>query len=176
MFFHTRFSTVIPSNPLTWTAPASPQASITATASLSLPPRFFGHRAKPLPSVADPDPHVFVSSGSLSTRYGSGSFYHQAKIIRKTLIPNVCDFLRPLYLWKMTKMYLQKVISKKNIEKKYFSVDVTDENSRIRIRAKSSWIRNTSVNVASKSYKKQKSLDASPRTLPISILFSPSRS
>jgi hypothetical protein len=47
-------------------------------------------------SVADPDPdppdsHVFGPpgsvSGSISQRYGSGSFYHQAKIVRKTLIP-----------------------------------------------------------------------------------------
>jgi hypothetical protein len=42
-------------------------------------------------SVADPDPpdpHVFGPSGSGSTsqRYGSGSFYHYAKIVRKTLI------------------------------------------------------------------------------------------
>jgi hypothetical protein len=28
-------------------------------------------------------------SGSTSQRYGSGSFYHQAKIVRKTLIPTV---------------------------------------------------------------------------------------
>ncbi len=37
------------------------------------------------------DPHVFgpPGSGSISQRYGSGSgsFYHQAKIVRKTLIP-----------------------------------------------------------------------------------------
>jgi hypothetical protein len=26
-------------------------------------------------------------SGSISQRYGSGSFYHHAKIVRKTLIP-----------------------------------------------------------------------------------------
>jgi hypothetical protein len=34
-------------------------------------------------------------SGSSSQRYGSGSFYHQAKIVRKTLIPPVFlfDFL-----------------------------------------------------------------------------------
>ncbi len=47
-------------------------------------------------SVADPnlpDPHVFgpPGSGSISERYGSesgsGSFCHQAKILRKTLIP-----------------------------------------------------------------------------------------
>jgi hypothetical protein len=38
-------------------------------------------------SVADPDPsdpYVFGPPGS-----GSGSFYHQAKIVRKTLIPTV---------------------------------------------------------------------------------------
>jgi hypothetical protein len=52
----------------------------------------------PLASVADPKPdpdlpdsHVFgpgSGSGSFRQRYGSGSFYHQAKIVRKTLIPN----------------------------------------------------------------------------------------
>ncbi len=42
-------------------------------------------------SVADPDPDVFGPPGSISRRYGSGSvsFYHQAKIVRKTLIPTV---------------------------------------------------------------------------------------
>jgi hypothetical protein len=45
-------------------------------------------------SVADPDPpdpHVFgpPGSGSNSQRYGSGSFYHHAKIVRKTLIPTI---------------------------------------------------------------------------------------
>jgi hypothetical protein len=47
-------------------------------------------------SVADPDPsdpYVFGPpgslSGSISQRYGSGSFYHQAKIVRKTLISTV---------------------------------------------------------------------------------------
>ncbi len=49
-------------------------------------------------SVPDPDlnpdshdPHVFghPGSGSTSQRYGSGSFYYQAKIVRKTLIPTV---------------------------------------------------------------------------------------
>ncbi len=55
-------------------------------------------------SVAHPDPsdpYVFGSprsgAGSVSQRYGSGFFYHQAKIIRKTLIPTVLwllfDFL-----------------------------------------------------------------------------------
>ncbi len=35
---------------------------------------------------------------SISTRYGSGSFYYQAKIVRKTLIPTV--LLTSLWLWK----------------------------------------------------------------------------
>jgi hypothetical protein len=50
--------------------------------------------------VADPDPpdpYVFgpPGSGSISQRYGSGfgfgsgSFYHHAKIVRKTLIPTI---------------------------------------------------------------------------------------
>ncbi len=46
-----------------------------------------------LHSVADldPDPYVFgpPGSGSISQRYGSGSLYHQAKIVGKTLIPTV---------------------------------------------------------------------------------------
>ncbi len=39
----------------------------------------------------NPDPHVFgpPGSGSTSLRYESGSFYQQAKIVRKTLIPTV---------------------------------------------------------------------------------------
>jgi hypothetical protein len=44
-------------------------------------------------SVADPDPYVFrrPGSGSASQRSGSGSgsFYHQANVVRKTLIPTV---------------------------------------------------------------------------------------
>jgi hypothetical protein len=49
-------------------------------------------------NVQVPDPYVCgpPGSGSISTMYGSGSgsFYNQAKIIRKTLIPTV---LRLLY-------------------------------------------------------------------------------
>ncbi len=39
----------------------------------------------------NPDPHVFGPPGSGFTcqRYGSGSFYHQAKIVRKKLNPTV---------------------------------------------------------------------------------------
>jgi hypothetical protein len=49
----------------------------------------------PDPDPVDPDPHVFgppgSGSGSTSQRYGFRSFYHQAKRVRKTLIPTVCD-------------------------------------------------------------------------------------
>jgi hypothetical protein len=53
----------------------------------------------PDPNPDPPDPHVFgpPGSGSTSQRYGfgsgsgsgSGSFYHHAKIVRKTLIPTI---------------------------------------------------------------------------------------
>ena len=66
---------------------------------------FFSYFASVIGSVADPnpdpDPRVFgpPGSGSTSQRYGSGSgscsgsgsgsFYHHAKIVRKTLIPPI---------------------------------------------------------------------------------------
>jgi hypothetical protein len=43
-------------------------------------------------SVADPEPSMFLGllyPDPLSTRYGSGSFCNQAKIVRKTLFPTV---------------------------------------------------------------------------------------
>jgi hypothetical protein len=44
-------------------------------------------------SVADPDPAQYVfgpsGAGSISKRYESESFHHQAKKVGKTLIPNV---------------------------------------------------------------------------------------
>ncbi len=51
-----------------------------------------------VPDPDPPDPHVYgpPGSGSTSQRYGSGSFYHHAKIVRKTLIPyfvTLFDFL-----------------------------------------------------------------------------------
>ncbi len=50
-------------------------------------------------SFADPDPYVVgpPGPGSISMRYGSGSgtLYHQAKTVRKTLIPDVLL----LFLW-----------------------------------------------------------------------------
>jgi hypothetical protein len=43
------------------------------------------------PNPVPSDPYVFGPPGSgfisYSQRYGSGSFYHQAKIVRKSLIP-----------------------------------------------------------------------------------------
>jgi hypothetical protein len=99
-------------------------------------------------SVADPyppDSHVFgppgSGSGSVSQRYGSGSgsgsFNHQAKKIRKTLIPTALPLLFEFLSLKMMHMYLQKVISKKLFKKLVFCWHlgkVNDENSRIRIR------------------------------------------
>ena len=49
----------------------------------------------PVPNPDPPDPHVFGPPGSGSTcqSFGSGSgfgsFYHHAKIVRKTLIPTI---------------------------------------------------------------------------------------
>jgi hypothetical protein len=45
----------------------------------------------PNPDPDPPDPRVFwpPGSGSTSQRYGSGSLYHLAKIIRKTLNPTI---------------------------------------------------------------------------------------
>ncbi len=74
-----------------------------------------------VPDPDPPDPHVFrpPGSGSTSQRYGSGSgsFYNHAKIVRKPLIPSVLWLFLTYYLWKMMKMYLQKVISRKNCVK-----------------------------------------------------------
>ncbi len=44
-----------------------------------------------VPNPDPPDPHASGSpgSGSINQRYGSGSFYYHAKIVRKTLIPTV---------------------------------------------------------------------------------------
>jgi hypothetical protein len=45
----------------------------------------------PDPYTDPPDPPVFGPRGSrpIIQRYGSGSLYHQEKIVRKTLIPTV---------------------------------------------------------------------------------------
>jgi hypothetical protein len=43
------------------------------------------------PNPDPPEPRVYwpPGSGFISQRYGSGSFYHHAKIVRKTLIPTI---------------------------------------------------------------------------------------
>ncbi len=71
----------------------------------------------------DPDPHVFgpPGFGSISLRYGSGSgsgsFFHQAKKVRKTLIPTALWLIFDFLSLKMMYTYLQKVISKKTCKK-----------------------------------------------------------
>ncbi len=73
----------------------------------------------PESSIADPDPYDFgppgFGFGSASQRYGSGPFYHQAKIVRKTLIPTVLWLLFDFLSLKNDEnvRYLQKVISNK---------------------------------------------------------------
>jgi hypothetical protein len=106
------------SNPLPPTSPHNVSARIKTSV------------ADPNPDSDPPDPRVFGSPGSGSTnqRYGSGSgscsgsgsgsFYHHAKIVRKTLIPTMKWLFLTFCLWKMMQMELQKVISRKNCVKK----------------------------------------------------------
>ncbi len=88
----------------------------------------------PRRSVADPDSNPDPSdqydfrlpgsgSGSISQRYRSRSryFYHEAKVVRKTLIPSV---LRLLF-WEM---YLQKVTSRKTDENRFGSGSISQSH------------------------------------------------
>ncbi len=90
-------------------------------------------------SVVDPDPYVFGPSGSVTHSYGSGSFHHQSKILRKTLISTI--------LWRVFDRLSIKTdviapskstLWAKNFEKKtYFllaSCQPLTEKRRIRIR------------------------------------------
>ena len=65
-------------------------------------------------SVADPD--VF-GSGSNSQRYGSGSgsLYHQAKIVRNTFLPTVMGLLFDLLYLKNVANVPVKKISRKTV-------------------------------------------------------------
>ncbi len=100
-------------------------------------------RCFPKASVADTDPSdPYVlgppgsGSGSASQRYGSGFFYHQAKIVRQILIPTL--------LWLLFDFLSLKndvnVPSKSNKQKNFFKLvfvgvlKVNNENSWIRIR------------------------------------------
>jgi hypothetical protein len=79
----------------------------------------------PTASVPDPPyPYVFGPPGSGSTSqrhvFGSGSFFHKAQMVRKTLIPTVLRLLLDFLSLKnyVNVQYLQKVISRKTLNKK----------------------------------------------------------
>ncbi len=76
------------------------------------------------PDPDPPDPHVHgpPGSGSISQRYGSGSgsFYHHAKIVRKTLIPTILCLFLTFYLWKM--MYMLCTVPSKCDQKNFFLI------------------------------------------------------
>jgi hypothetical protein len=63
--------------------------------------------------------HMFFwpGSGSASQRSGSGSFYHQAKLVRKTLIPTV---LWLLFDFLSLKNYVNVPSKSKSNKQKYF--------------------------------------------------------
>ncbi len=77
-------------------------------------------------SVADPDLHVFGPSGSTSQKYGSGSgscsgsgsFYHHAKIVRKTLIPTILWLFLTFFSLKNDVNVASKSNQQKNCVKK----------------------------------------------------------
>ncbi len=75
-------------------------------------------------SVADPDPCVFwpPGSGSINQRYGSGSgsLYHQAKLVRKTLIPTVLWLLFDFFIFKNYLNVPSKSNKHKNFSKLVF--------------------------------------------------------
>ncbi len=81
-----------------------------------------------------------IRTGFISQRSGSGSgsFYHQAKIVRKTLMPTVLWLLYDYLSLKIDVNVPSKSNQQKNLEKK---------NPQIWIRTKISWIRNTAANL-----------------------------
>ncbi len=95
-------------------------------------------------SVADPDPTPTPDPGPsdpfvLFSGYGSGSgsFYHQAKIVRKTMIPSALWLLFDFISMKNDVDVPSKSNKQKIIFKSYFFggvLKVNDKNSRIRIR------------------------------------------
>ncbi len=83
-------------------------------------------KAKVTISVAEPDPsepYVFgppgFGSGSISQKYGSGSgsFCHQAKIVRKTLIPTALCLLFDFLSLKNDGNVPSKSYKQKNLKK-----------------------------------------------------------
>jgi hypothetical protein len=87
MFLSSRFKSMVSNYPfhIYQNVPFSLMAFMLS----SLFSTLFGSVADPDPDP--PDPHVLgpPGSGSTSQRYRSGSFYHHAKIVRKTLIPTI---------------------------------------------------------------------------------------
>jgi hypothetical protein len=74
-------------------------------------------------------------------RYGSGSFYHPAKIVRNTLIPIILRLLFDFLSLKNVVYVPSKSNKGKNFSKNYFFVGVlkvNDENSRAWIRGSGS--------------------------------------
>jgi hypothetical protein len=101
-------------------------------------------------SVPDQDPHVFgpPESGSICQRYGSGSgsFYHQAKIVRKSLIPTVLWLILDFLSFKNDVNIPSKSKKQKNFPNSDQDPLVRGMDPRIRIHTKMSWIRNTERN------------------------------
>jgi hypothetical protein len=60
-----------------------------------------GTRLCPKSSIADPDPNPDPPDPHVFGPPGSGSFYHHAKIVRKTLVPTIFWLFFTFYLWKM---------------------------------------------------------------------------
>ncbi len=77
-------------------------------------------------------------SGSINQRHGSGfgSFYHQTKIVRKSLIPTVLLLLFYFLSLKNDLYVPSKSNKQENLIKKFFVglLKVNDENWRVRIR------------------------------------------
>ncbi len=114
-----------PPPPPTWRAAASSNPSLWRAPSCSPSHRQLqwnaGEKVFVQISVPDPDPpnpQVFgpPRSGSISQRYGSGSFYHQAKIVRKTLIPTALWLLLNFLSFKND----VNIPSKSNKQKNFF--------------------------------------------------------
>ncbi len=101
----------------------------------SFPIPFISHQSLPLSNFFS----RISGSGSRSQRHGSGSFFHQAKIKRKTLIPSVCLLLFDFLFLKNDVNVPSKSIKQKNFFLNQFFVGllkVNDENRWIRIRTR----------------------------------------
>jgi hypothetical protein len=88
-------------------------------------PSVIGMDPNPDPNPDPPDPHVFGPPGSGSgsgfcSGSGSGSFYHHAKIVRKTLIPTIFFTLFDFLSLKNDVNVASKSNKQKNCVKKLF--------------------------------------------------------